>query len=76
MDRANCFDRIAHAIASLTLTTASMIQTIQEMEFFLQAPYGDSCKSLKDTIKVTTERLCQGNGVSPATWAVISIVVI
>ena len=53
VDASNCYDQIAHAMASLifqsfgveSTAVSSMLETIQEMKFFLRTAYGDS-KSL------------------------------
>ncbi len=50
VDASNCYDRIAHAMASLIFQSfgvedtvvAAMLETIQEMKFFLCTAYGDS----------------------------------
>ncbi len=50
VDASNCYDRIAHAMASQIFqsigvqatTVAAMLETIQEMKFFLRTVYGDS----------------------------------
>ena len=52
VDAANCYDRVAHAIASLILracgtpllATILMLQAIQKMQFFLHTTFGDSKK--------------------------------
>jgi hypothetical protein len=49
VDASNCYDQIAHAIASLIFQSfgvedtavAAMLETIQEMKFFLSTAYGD-----------------------------------
>jgi hypothetical protein len=49
VDADNCYDRIAHAIASLVFqafgvppaAAESMLTTIQEMKFFLRMGFGD-----------------------------------
>ena len=50
VDAANCYDSVAHAIASLVfqsfgvpkVAVVSMLGTIEEMEYFLRTTYGDS----------------------------------
>ena len=52
VDAANCYDRVAHAIASLTFqafgvpekAVHAMLTTIEEMKYFLRTAYGDSKK--------------------------------
>jgi hypothetical protein len=81
VDADNCYDRIAHAIASLVfqafgiplLALEAMLTTIQEMNFFFQAGFGDSTDFASSTLSIKTQGLCQGNGASPAGWAVVSI---
>ena len=49
VDADNCFNRVAHAIASLIFqafgvseeTCGVMLRTIQEMQFFLRTAFGD-----------------------------------
>jgi hypothetical protein len=53
-----------------------MLETIQEMKFFLQLAYGDSKTFAGSSIKIKTQGLGQGNGASPAGWCVISIVIL
>ncbi len=80
----NCYNRIAHAIASLIfqafgiplLASESMLTTIQEMKFFLRTGFGDSTDFASSTLSIKTQGLCQGNGASPAGWAVVSICII
>ncbi len=79
VDADNCYDRIAHPIASLVFQAfgvlkpaiESMLTTIQDMKFYLQTGYGDSEDYAGgarpgeiDPIK--TQGMCQGNGASPA----------
>jgi hypothetical protein len=84
VDASNCYDRIAHAMALLifhsfgvedTAATA-MLETIQEMKFFLRTAFGDSKEFAGSTIEVKTQGLGQGNGASPAGWCVISIMIL
>jgi hypothetical protein len=53
-----------------------MLETIQEMKFFLRTAYGDSKTFAGSSIKVKTQGLGQGNGAAPAGWGVISIVIL
>jgi len=84
VDADNCYDRIAHAIASLVFQAfgiplsalESMLTTIQEMKFFLRTGFGDSKDFASSTLSIKTQGLCQGNGASPAGWAVVSICII
>ena len=84
VDADNCYDRIAHAIASLVFqafgaplsASESMLTTIQEMKLFLRTGFGDSTDFASSTLSIKTQGLCQGNGASPAGWAVVSICII
>ena len=84
VDAANCYDSIAHAIASLIFQAMgvpvegiqAMLEAIQEMKYFLQTAYGDSKTFASSRIEVKFQGLCQGNGAAPAGWAVISITVL
>jgi hypothetical protein len=58
-----------------TAVTA-MLETIQEMKFFLRTAFGDSKEFVGLTIEVKTQGLCQGNGASPAGWCIISIMIL
>ena len=55
---------------------SAMLETIQEMKFFLRTAYGDSKTFAGSSIKIKTQGLGQGNGASPAGWCVISIVIL
>ena len=84
VDASNCYDRIAHVMASLIFqafgvedtAVSAMLQTIQEMKIFLWTAYGDSKTFAGSSIKIKTQGLGQGNGASPAGWCVISIVIL
>ena len=84
VDALNCYDRIAHAMASLVFqafgvpitVVESMLGTIENMKFFLRTGFGDSKEFARSSIEIRTQGLCQGNGASPAAWAVVSIVII
>ena len=53
-----------------------MLETIQEMKFFLRTAYGDSRSFAGSSIKIKTQGLGQGNGAAPAGWCAISIVIL
>ena len=53
-----------------------MLTTIQEMNVFLQTGFGDSTDFASSTLSINTQGLCQGNGASPAGWAVVSICIL
>ena len=55
---------------------SAMLETIQEMKFFLRTAYGDSKTFAGSSIEIKTQGLGQGNGASPAGWCVISIVIL
>ena len=84
IDAANCYDSIAHAIASLVFQAfgvpeeaiVSMLTAIQDMKYFLRTAYGDSKHCAGSTIELKFQGLCQGNGAAPAGWAVISITIL
>eukprot|EP00956_Cyclotella_meneghiniana_P000972 scaffold1144_cov22-Cyclotella_meneghiniana.AAC.6 len=81
VDAANCYDRIAHAIASMVFQAfgtpvsacESMLTAIQEMRFFLRTAFGDSDSAVGARIHLKTQGLMQGNGAAPAGWAVAII---
>jgi hypothetical protein len=84
VDASNCYDRIALAIASLVFqafgvpATAieTMLSKIENMNFFLQPGFDNSTSYVEGGVSVKTQGLTQGNGASPAGWAVISICII
>ncbi len=84
VDASNCYDRIAHAIASLVFqafgvpSTAikTMLGAKENMIFFLRTGFGDSTSFAGSGISVKTQGLTQGNRASPAGWAMISICII
>jgi len=84
VDASQCYDRIAHAIASLVFQAfgvpegaiESMLTAIEEMKFFLRTAFGDSKTCAGSTLEVKFQGLCQGNGAAPAGFAVISITIL
>ncbi|HSN22990.1 MAG TPA: hypothetical protein VLS45_02270, partial [Methylomicrobium sp.] len=84
IDAANCYDSIAHAIASLIFQACgvpvegveAMLTAIQEMRYFLRTAFGDSKHYRGSKIEVKYQGLCQGNGAAPAGWAAISITIL
>jgi hypothetical protein len=84
VDASNCYDWIAHAMASLifpsfgieSAAVSAMLKTIQEMKFFLQTVYGGSKTFPGFSTKIKMQGLGQGNGASSAGWCVISIVIL
>ncbi len=63
----SCYDRIAHAIASLVFqefgvplsASKSMLTTIQNMKFFLRTRFGDSTDFASLKLSIKTQGLCQ-----------------
>jgi len=83
VDADNCFDWIAHPIASMvfqalgvpTTATETMLETIREMKYFLPTGYGDSKNCANSRIDYKTQGLGQGYGAAGAGWAVVSITI-
>ncbi len=84
VDASNCYNRIAHAIALLifqafrvpTTAVKTMLGVIENMKFFLRTGFGDSKSFAGSSIIIKTQGLTQGNGASPAGWAVRSICIL
>jgi ribonuclease HI len=84
IDAANCYDSIAHAIASLIFQACgmpvegveAMQPAIQDMKYFLRTAFGDSRNFRGSKIEIKYQGLCQGNGAAPAGWAAISITIL
>eukprot|EP00804_Cyclotella_cryptica_P018896 CCRYP_006429-RA/>CCRYP_006429-RA protein AED:0.69 eAED:0.69 QI:0/-1/0/1/-1/0/1/0/365 len=84
VNAANCYDSVAHAIASLVFRsfgaplpmTLSMLTAIQQMQFFLRTAFGDSDRAVGSQVHLRTQGFMQGNGASPAGWTAISIVIL
>lgn len=84
VDAANCYDRVAHAVASLVFRamgaqlpmTLSMLTAIQQMQFYLRTAFGDSDNAIGSRIHLKTQGFMQGNGASPAGWTVVSIAIL
>ncbi len=53
-----------------------MLETIQEMKFFLRTAYGDLNVFAGLSIKIKTQGLGQGNEASSAGWCIISIMIL
>jgi hypothetical protein len=70
VDASNCYDRIVHTMALLIFQSfgvedtavATMLETIQEMKFFLRTAYGDSTNFAGSTIEIKSQGLGRGNG--------------
>ena len=84
VDASNCYDRIAHVIVSLVfqsfgvpkLVITYMLKVIKDMKFFLCTGIGNSTRFAGGGVQVKVQGLTQGNGVSLAGWAIISIVIL
>ena len=84
MDAANCYDTVAHAIASLTFqafgvteeAVQSMLLAIEKMKYFLRTACEDSTNFRGRKLEAELQGLCQGNRAAPAGWAVISITIL
>ncbi len=81
VNASKCYDRIAHAMASLVFqafgvpitAVESMLATIEYMKFFSS---GDSTSYVGGGISIKTQGMCQGIGASLAVLAVISICIL
>ena len=73
IDAANCYDSIAHAIASLVFhafgvpfgAVESMLISNEEIKYFLRTEYRDSKHFSGITIELKFQGLCQGSGAAP-----------
>jgi hypothetical protein len=54
----------------------SMLGTIENMKFFLRTGFGNLTSFAGGGISIQTQGMCQGNGASPAGWAVMSICIL
>jgi len=79
-DASNCYDRIAHAIASLSLVFQAfgVEQSIDAYYNSGDAVFSEDCvRRLNEVRKeVKYQGLCQGNGAAPAGWAAISVTIL
>ena len=83
VDAAQCYDRIAYAVASLTLraykvrqsSVASMLTPIQSMEYYLRTGFGEST-TYSGGKEDPKQGSCQGNTAAPPTWQQISSLLI
>ena len=68
----NCYNQIAHAIASLIFqafgvplnAVETMLGAITNMKFFLRTGFGDSSRFAGGGVSIKTQGLTQGNGAS------------
>jgi hypothetical protein len=80
----NCYNRIAHPIASLLFQSlgipkeacVSFFKTIRDMKFFLWTGFGDSKVFSSAEGSIKTQGMCQGNSAAPAGWRVDIIAMI
>ena len=83
VDAAQCYDRIAHATAALTLqaykvrqtSVASMLTPIKLSEYYLRTGFGES-KTYSGGAEDPKQGAYQGNTATPATWQQISSVLV
>ena len=83
VDAAQCYDRIAHATAALTLraykvrksSVECMLAPIQSMEYYLRTGYGES-STYSGGAEDPKQGSCQGNTGAPATWQQVSSVLV
>ena len=81
VDAAQCYNRIAHAVAALTLralrvpesAVRCMLQPIRDMEFYIRTAFGES-DTFAGGAANPKQGACQGNAAAPATWQQISTV--
>jgi hypothetical protein len=59
-----------------TTAIKTMLGAIKNMKFFMRTGFGNSTSFAGGGISIKTQGLCQGNGASPAGWAVISIYIL
>ena len=80
----NCYNRVHHTILTLlflalgvhTGTISAMLRSMQMMIFFLRTGWGESKGFIGGNILKILHGLCQGNGAAPASWLVLSYVLI
>ncbi len=84
VNASNCYDRMAHTMVLLifqafgvpTTAVKTILGAIENMKFFLQTGFGDSKLYANGGVSIKTQGLTQGNGASPAGWAVMSICIL
>ena len=65
-DAKNCFDSIAHTIASVIFqglgvtvgAVESMLETVQNMKYFLRIAYGDSRQFFGSRVEIKFQGIC------------------
>jgi sentrin-specific protease 1 len=83
VDASQCYDRVAHAMAALTLraykvhnsSVLGMLRPLHCMEFYLRTGFGQSTSFCGGAAE-GKHGLAQGNGAAPATWQQISSLMI
>jgi hypothetical protein len=83
-DAKSCYDRIVHAFAILCMLKfgvqlpplISMFQCLQEADHKIRTAYGDSTNTYGGNRTVPLQGSGQGNGCGPATYVVISSIII
>lgn len=75
----NCYDRVNHSYAALTLqafgvpqsAVLTMISALSHMQFSIRTAFGESPVLYGGSENNPYHGLCQGNGAAPAGWTVI-----
>ncbi len=67
---------VSRSFGTSRVAAGAMLRTIQEMKIFLRTAFGDSQSFAGSVVDVETQGLCQGNGAAPASWTVVSIVIL
>jgi hypothetical protein len=84
-DAKGCYDRIAHVVCKLALQRLrvpkpaidSMLETIQEMDHYIRTAFGDAPTPYgRKQEDLHPAGILQGNGAGPASWFVISTILI
>jgi hypothetical protein len=84
-DAKGCYDRIAHVVCKLALQRLgvpkpaidSMLETIQEMDHYIRTAFGDATTPYgRKQEDLHPAGILQGNGAGPASWFVISTILI
>jgi hypothetical protein len=83
-DAESCYDRIAHNMTSLVFQAvgvgvsaiAVMLSSIQHMKFHLRSGLGESKDYMTAKPGKIIQGMCQGNTAAPASWSLISAVLI
>jgi hypothetical protein len=73
IDALNCYNRIAHTMASLvflafgvpTLAIEAILKTLENMNFFLRTRFGNSTSFAAGGLSIKTQEMCKGNKQHP-----------